>query len=94
MFWRRWRAACRLRPMAIEGPQLPSSAKKLTGKEIVELQNGVTLTYTDFSVRRRLNTGTAVHDFKNNRNSGTYEYKGMQRVLRGQGLDQGRHVLP
>ena len=74
--------------MAIEGPQLPSSAKKLTGKEIVELQDGVMLTYKDY-MGDVVSTGTAVHDFKNNRNSGTYEYKGMSGSFAGKAWIKG-----
>jgi hypothetical protein len=66
-----------LAALAIEAPQLPSSAKKLTGKEIVDLQDGVTLAYKDYE-HESLATGTEVHDFKNNRNTVTYEYNGVQ----------------
>jgi hypothetical protein len=68
--------------LAIEAPQLPSSAKKLSGKEIVDLQDGVNLTYKNY-VDGVLVTGTAVHDFKNNQNSGTYDYKGTKGLFNG-----------
>jgi hypothetical protein len=71
-----------LAALAIDSPQLPSSAKKLTGKEIVELQDGVTLTFKDYSADA-LMTGTTVHDFKAGRNGGTYEYKGIKGTYEG-----------
>jgi hypothetical protein len=66
-----------LTALAIEAPQLPTSAKKLTGKEIVELQDGVTLTFKDYTTPTLL-TGAVVHDFKNKSESGTFEYKGIK----------------
>ena len=68
--------------LAIDAPQLPSSAKKLTGQEIVSLQDGVTLTYKDYA-SDALTTGTAVHDFKKNTNNSTYDYKGIHGTFVG-----------
>jgi hypothetical protein len=77
-----------LTALAIEAPQLPTSAKKLTGQEIVDRQDGVTLTYKDY-MGDAVSTGTAVHDFKNNRNSGTYEYQGMSGSFAGKAWIKG-----
>ena len=60
---------------ATELQQLPSSARKLSGKEIVELQNGAKLTFEDYTADAVI-TGTTTHDFVNSRQNGIYEYRG------------------
>jgi hypothetical protein len=64
-----------LTAFAIERPELPSSAKKLSEKEIVELMGGVPLTYKEY-MAGYLYTGTIVIDFQNNKFDEAYECYG------------------
>jgi hypothetical protein len=68
--------------LAIEGPQLPSSAKKLTSKEIVDLQDGVTMTFEAYTFDAPV-TGTVVHNFQNNQHTGKYTMGGVETAFHG-----------
>jgi hypothetical protein len=56
---------------AIDAPKLPASAKKLSGKEIVALYDGATVSFNNFTAKESL-TGTVTYDFKSKTHKGHY----------------------
>jgi hypothetical protein len=58
--------------LAVEAPSLPSSAKKLTGKEIAALYDGATVAFNNFTMAQPL-TGTVTYDLKSHKHHGTYK---------------------
>jgi hypothetical protein len=57
--------------MAQSPPALPTSAKKLTGKEISTLYDGATVNFDNFTMKQPL-TGTDTYDLKAHSHRGTY----------------------
>ena len=60
---------------AESAPALPTSAKKLTGKEITALYDGATVNFNNFTMKQPL-TGTDTYDLKAHSHQGTYTLAG------------------
>jgi hypothetical protein len=63
-------------------PSLPSSAKKLTGKEITALYDGSTVNFNNFTMAQSL-MGTATYDLKGHLHHGTYSMGGKSGTFSG-----------
>jgi hypothetical protein len=61
--------------MALEAPALPTTAKKLTGKDIVALYDGSTVKFNNFTKDKPL-TGSVTYDLKTKSAAGNYVYGG------------------
>jgi hypothetical protein len=59
--------------LALDAPQLPASAKKLSGPEIRSLYDGSKMNWTSYLDG---STGTSNYDFKTKTNSGTWQAGG------------------
>jgi len=59
---------------SLDGPTLPTTAKKLTKEEIVTLMDGKTFKYKSYN-KAKLMTGETTFDFKKGVYSGTYAGK-------------------
>jgi hypothetical protein len=57
--------------LAQSPPALPTSAKKLTGKEISTLYDGATVNFNNFTMKQPL-SGTDTYDLKAHSHQGTY----------------------
>jgi hypothetical protein len=57
---------------AVTAPPLPSTAKKLTGAEIIALYDGASITWDNFSQKQEM-TGTADLDLKKKTQTGTWQ---------------------
>jgi hypothetical protein len=71
-----------LAAFAIEAPKLPSSAKKLSAKEIIELMGDVPLTFEEYD-GGYLRTGTVVIDFQTNKLDAKTECSGVPCQISG-----------
>jgi len=67
---------------AVEAPQLPASAKKLSGTEILTLYGGSTVTFNNFTKDKPL-SGTVTYDLKKKMHSGTYNLGGQRGQFSG-----------
>ena len=71
--------------LAMDGPSLPSSAKKLTKDEIIAMMQGKTFNYKSYN-HDELKTGKTTFDFKKMTYSGTYSDKGKMKSYTAQPL--------
>jgi hypothetical protein len=69
--------------LALEAPELPSSAKKLSGSEIVALYDGATIAFNNFTSKLPL-TGTDTYNFAKKSHSGSYSIGGKRGTFTGQ----------
>ena len=58
--------------LAVQAPQLPASAKRLTADQIIKLYDGNTFTFTSYT-RFGVASGTVTYDLKNNKSRGSYD---------------------
>jgi len=59
-------------PALADSPQLPTTAKHLTGKEIAALYDGLTVHWTNYTMGKPA-TGTDTYEFKTKTQSGSYQ---------------------
>jgi hypothetical protein len=59
--------------LALKAPPLPSSAKPLSAKEVIELYDGATIAFDNYEFDKSL-TGTSHMDFKKKTIHGDYVY--------------------
>jgi hypothetical protein len=59
--------------LAVNAPRLPSTAKKLTGAEIIKLYDGHTISFNNFSLNKPL-SGQFTFNYKAKTISGTYVF--------------------
>jgi hypothetical protein len=69
-------------------PSLPSSAKKLSGKEITALYDGSTVNFNNFTTAQSL-TGTSTYDLKGHLHHGTYSMGGKSGTFSGKAQVKG-----
>lgn len=69
-------------------PSLPSSAKKLSGKEISALYNGLTINFNNFTMNEPL-TGTDTYNLKGHSHQGTYSLGGKTGTFSGSARVKG-----
>ena len=83
--------ASSLPAFAVEGPTLPSSAKKLTKDQIIAFMDGKTFKYKSYN-HEKLTMGLTTFDFKGKKVSGTYSDKGIMKKYSGQPLSMNGDV--
>lgn len=68
--------------VALDAPQLPATAKKLTGPEIKALYDGASVSFNNFTQKVAL-TGTDTYDLGKNTHAGTFSIGGKTGTFKG-----------
>jgi hypothetical protein len=74
--------------VAGSAPSLPSAAKKLSGKEISALYDGLTINFNNFTMNEPL-TGTDTYNLKGHAHQGTYSLGGKTGTFSGSARVKG-----
>lgn len=74
--------------LADNAPSLPPSAKKLSGREITELYDGLTINFNNFTMGQAL-TGTDTYNIKGHSHHGTYSIGGKSGAFSGSAQVRG-----
>jgi hypothetical protein len=73
---------------AQSAPSLPASAKKLSGKEITALYDGLTINFNNFTMKQPL-IGTDTYNLKGHSHQGTYSMGGKSGTFSGRARVKG-----